>query len=204
MIRALLLLLSLAAPLHADKFYPLFAENTLRGWETFGPAKWTMKKGVLTGGQDGDPKRWGVIQTKKHFKDFELTLDFKIDEHGKYNSGVFLRRPTKKGIGPAYQINIGRGAAGEPVGLYLDQWLHKGDEKDAVRKPREWNRLRIRAIGPCIQVWLNEKSIVDFTHKNPPAYLLKPGPIALQTYGAEGHNGWVQFRRMQIIERKEQ
>ena len=187
-----------------DKFYPLFAENTLSGWDTFGTAKWTMKDGVLTGGQVGDPKRWGVVQTKKHFKDFELTLDFKIDEHGKYNSGVFLRRPTKKGIGPAYQINIGRGAAGEPVGLYLDQWLHKGDEKDAVRKPREWNRLRIRAIGPCIQVWLNEKSIVDFTHKNPPAYLLKPGPIALQTYGAEGHNGWVQFRRMQIIERKEQ
>ena len=129
MIRALLLLLSLAAPLHADKFYPLFAENTLSGWDTFGTAKWTMKDGVLAGGQDGDPKRWGVIQTKKHFKDFELTLDFKIDEHGKYNSGVFLRRPTKKGIGPAYQINIGRGAAGEPVGLYLDQWLHKGDEK---------------------------------------------------------------------------
>ena len=176
----------------------------MSGWDTFGTAKWTMKDGVLTGGQDGDPKRWGVIQTTKHFKDFELALDFKIDEHGKYNSGVFLRRPMKKGIGPAYQINIGRGAAGEPVGLYLDQWLHKGDEKDAVRKPREWNRLRIRAIGPCIQVWLNEKSIVDFTHKNPPAYLLKPGPIALQTYGAEGHNGWVQFRRMQIIERKEQ
>ena len=204
MVCTLLLLLSLAAPLHADKFYPLFTENTLSGWDTSGTAKWTMKDGVLTGGQDGDPKRWGVIQTKKHFKDFELTLDFKIDEHGKYNSGVFLRRPTKKGIGPAYQINIGRGAAGEPVGLYLDQWLHKGDEKDAVRKPREWNRLRIRAIGPCIQVWLNEKFIVDFTHKNPPAYLLKPGPIALQTYGAEGHNGWVQFRRMQIIERKEQ
>ena len=125
-------------------------------------------------------------------QDFELTLDFKIDEHGKYNSGVFLRRPTKKGIGPAYQINIGRGAAGNQWD-YLDQWLHKGDEKDAVRKPREWNRLRIRTIGPYIRVWLNEKSIIDFTHKNPPAYLLKPGPIALQTYGAEGHNGWVQF-----------
>ena len=104
MIRALLLLLSLATPLHADKFYPLFAENTLSGWDTFGTAKWTMKDGVLTGGQDGDPKRWGVIQTKKHFKDFELTLDFKIDEHGKYNSGVFLRRTTKK--------SIGRGAGG--------------------------------------------------------------------------------------------
>ena len=76
MIRALLLLLSLAAPLHAGKFYPLFAENTLRGWDTFGPAKWTMKDGVLTGGQDGDPKRWGVVQTKKHFKDYiRLSLD---------------------------------------------------------------------------------------------------------------------------------
>ena len=43
MIRTLLLLLSLAVPLHADKFYPLFTENTLSGWDTFGTAKWTMK-----------------------------------------------------------------------------------------------------------------------------------------------------------------
>lgn len=75
MVYTLLLLLSLAAPLHADKFYPLFTENTLSGWDTSGAAEWTMKDGVLTGGQDGDPKRWGIIQTKKHFKDFELTLD---------------------------------------------------------------------------------------------------------------------------------
>ena len=88
------------------------------------------------------------------------------------------------------------------AGMGIGGGLHKGDEKDAIRKPREWNRLRIRAIGPRIQVWLNENSIVDFTHKNPPAYLLKPGPIALQTYGAEGHSGWVKFRRMQIIEWK--
>lgn len=57
MIRALILLIALAPALHAGKFFPLFAENNLRGWETFGPAKWTMKKGVLIGGQDGDPKR---------------------------------------------------------------------------------------------------------------------------------------------------
>ena len=49
-----------------------------------------------------------------------------------------------------------------------------------------------------IKVWLNGKQIVDFTHKNPKPYLLKPGPIALQTYGTDGHSGWVKFRNMQL------
>ena len=48
MVYTLLLLLSLAAPLHADKFYPLFTENTLSGWDASGAAEWTMKNGVLT------------------------------------------------------------------------------------------------------------------------------------------------------------
>ena len=27
---------------------------------------------------------------------------------------------------------------------------------------------------------------------------LKPGVLALQTYGAEGHAGWVKFRNLRI------
>ena len=181
-----------------SEFKSLLAADTLDAWEKIGSAKWTLLKGELVTGQAGDPKRSGILQTKRHYRDFELKLDFKIDEHGKYNSGVYLRRPTGRGVGRPYQVNIGRGVAGEPVGLFLNDWLAKGDEHDKIRRAHEWNSLRIRIVGSRIEVWLNDKLIVDFTHKNPKPYLLKPGPIALQTYGAEGHSGWVKFRNMQL------
>ena len=180
------------------EFKSLFAADTLDGWETVGPAKWRVAKGELVTGQDGDPKRWGMLQTKLKYRDFELKLDFKIDEYGKYNSGVYLRQPIERGVGRPYQVNIGRGVAGEPVGLYLDDWLAKGDEHDKIRRVLKWNSLRIRIVESHIKVWLNGKQIVDFTHENPKPYLLKAGPIALQTYGAEGYSGWVKFRNMQL------
>jgi hypothetical protein len=180
------------------EFKSLLAADTLDSWETIGPAKWRVTKGELVTGQGGDPKRWGMLQTKSKYRDFELKLDFKIDEYGKYNSGVYLRQPTERGVGRPYQVNIGRGVAGEPVGLHLDDWLAKGDEHDKIRRALKWNSLRIRIVESHIEVWLNGKQIVDFTHENPKPYLLKAGPIALQTYGAEGHSGWVRFRNMQL------
>ena len=87
---------------------------------------------------------------------------------------------------------------GEPVGLYLNDWLAKGDENDKIRIPLKWNELRILIVDNRIQVWLNKKQIVDFTDKKPDPYLLEAGFIAFQTYGAEGHSGWVKFRNIRL------
>ena len=102
------------------------------------------------------------------------------------------------GVGIGFQCNIGRGVAGEPVGLHLDDWLAKGDEHDKIRRALKWNSLRIRIVESHIEVWLNGKQIVDFTNENPKTYLLKAVSIALQNYGAEAHSGWVKFRNMQL------
>src|SRR5262245_33790505 len=64
----------------------LFNGKDLEGWVTKGSAVWRVENGIIAGGQDGDPKRSGVLITKDEYKDFELALDFMIDEHGKYNS----------------------------------------------------------------------------------------------------------------------
>ena len=182
-----------------SKATELFDGKTLEGWTTRGSARWRVEKGVLVGGQDGDPKRSGLIMTKEKFQDFELHLEFKIDEHGKYNSGVYLRhQPDKRGQ-QSYQINIGRAGAKEYTGLYLNEWLDKGDERDEFRKPLKWNELRIKAVGAHIEVWLNKEKIVDYSDPNPKPELVRPGVIALQTYGAEGHAGWVRFRNIRIV-----
>ena len=178
----------------------LLKGDDLSQWESFGKAEWKVTKGVLLGGQDGDPKRSGVLATKETFLDFDLEFEYLIDEHGKYNSGVYFRRGKTKQDrkGPSYQLNLGRGKAGEFVGLYLDRWLDKGDEEDRIRKPKEWNKVRLLVVGPKIKAWLNDELIVEYVDPAPRPDLARAGTIALQTYGAEGHAGWVKFRKLKL------
>ena len=176
----------------------LFNGRDLSGWQTVGTAEWKVVGGRIVGGQFGDSRKSGLLMTEQAFRDFDLELEFKIDEHGKYNSGVYLRHVAGERRRRGYQINIGRAAAEEYIGLYTDRWLAKGDEMDRFRKVLEWNHLRIRAVGPHIEVWLNGQSIVDFRDPNAAPGFLEPVVIAFQTYGAEGHAGWVEFRSISI------
>ena len=179
----------------------LFNGKDLDGWTSRGSAQWRVEDGIIAGDQDGDPIRPGMLITKDQFKDFEIELDFMIDEHGKYNSGVYFRNDSAAGGRTGYQINIGRGAAEEFCGgLFTDKWLAKGDEKDTIRKKLDWNRIRILAKGPHIEVTLNGIKVVDFTDPAPPESFLRKGVIALQTSGAEGHAGWVKFRNVRVRE----
>ena len=183
----------------ADGWRALFNGKDLDGWDTVGTAKWRVEDGVIVGGQDGDPSRHGLLFTKEQFKDFELDLEFMIDEHGKYNSGVYLRNAPGDAGRTGYQVNIGRGQAEEYcAGLFTDRWLDKGDEHDTIRKPNDWNRLHILARGGHVEVTLNGEKVVDYTDENPPAKFIQKGAIAFQTYGAEGHAGWVKFRGIRV------
>ena len=197
----LALLMVLLFPLAAGgKQIDLLKGDGLAQWEAFGKAEWKVIDGVLEGGQDGNPKRSGVLATKDVFLDFDLTFEYLIDEHSKYNSGVYFRRGKTKDDrkGPSYQLNLGRGKAGEFVGLFLDRWLDKGDEEDRIRKPMEWNQVRLLVVGSKIKAWLNEELIVEYVAPDPRSDLARAGTIALQTYGAEGHAGWVKFREFKL------
>jgi hypothetical protein len=179
----------------------LFNGTDLEGWETRGNAKWRVEDSAIAGGQDGDPKKSGLLVTKDQFRDFEIELEFMIDEHGKYNSGVYLRNDPASPGRTGYQVNIGRGAAEEYCGgIFTDRWLAKGDEKDEIRRKLDWNKLRITAKGAHIVVELNGVKVSDFTDPKPPEKFLQKGVVAFQTYGAEGHAGWVKFRGIRIRE----
>jgi len=185
---------------------PLFNGKDLDGWVVNGTAIWKTEDGVLVGGQEGDPKRGGLLATKATYRDFELSLEFLIDEHGKYNSGVYIRNDAGTSGQTTYQINIGRGVVGEFCGGVVVrkgkdiEWLGKGDEKDEVRKPGAWNSMRILAKGAHLEVDLNGVRVVDVTDPAPKPRNLEAGVIGFQTYGAEGHSGFVKFRNLRIRE----
>jgi hypothetical protein len=180
----------------------LFNGRDLENFTQRGSAQWRVEDGIIVGGQDGDPKRSGILATKELFKDFELELEFMIDEHGKYNSGVYLRNDPAIGGRSGYQINIGRAESEEYIGLYTDKWLSKGDDGKNLRKKLDWNKLYIYAKGGHVKARLNGVEIVDYTDPMPAERFIKAGTIAFQTYGAEGHAGWVKYRNLRIRELK--
>jgi 3-keto-disaccharide hydrolase len=184
----------------AGEWRALFNGKDLTNWTQNGSARWTVKDGIILGGQDGDPKKAGLLATKEKFKDFELELEFMIDEHGKYNSGVYLRNNPDTAGRTGYQVNIGRPAAQEFIGLYTDRWLAKGDESDVIRKKLDWNKLYIFAQAGHIKARLNGIEIFDYTDPAPASKFLQTGVLGLQTYGAEGYAGWVKFRNIRIRE----
>ena len=185
---------------HEAAWRPLFDGSSTEAWRGYKsdslPSGWQVIDGALTRVAGA-----GDIVTREQFQDFELELEFMIDEHGKYNSGVYLRNDTGTAGRTGYQVNIGRGAAEEYcAGIFTDRWLDQGDEDDSVRKKLDWNKLRILARGGHIEVELNGVKVSDYTDPAPPAKFLQKGVIGLQTYGAEGHDGWVLFRNLRVRE----
>jgi hypothetical protein len=200
-----------------DEWRPLFNGHSLDGWQPAGSAIWRVdhREGwpsMIVGGQEDDPKRSGTLSTVEQFQNFEVEFEFMIDEHGKYNSGVYLRNPPAGTRGKnGYQVNIGRAAAAEYTGGIVitdapgtppgtPTWLAKGDETDAYRTVLDWNTLRVLADGPHLVVHLNGHKVADVTDTDPkrdPRYQQK-GTLAFQTYGAENHAGWVKFRNLRI------
>jgi len=165
---------------------PLFNSRDLSGWAPLGTAHWRVQDDAILGTQDGDPSRAGLLTTREQFKNFELYIDFNIEEHGKYNSGVYLRNEPGSVGQTGYQVNIGRGIVGEySGGIYRKGWLSKGDLNDVIRRPGTWNTLYIVADGPHIVVELNGVRVADYTETDPDPKLVAPGVIALQTYGRE-------------------
>src|SRR5690606_38016887 len=78
----------------------LFASGDFSGWTDVDggpvPEDWSIEDGVV----HRTAKTRGDIVTKKHYKDFDLTFEWKISQGG--NSGVKYR--TRGSLGLEYQV----------------------------------------------------------------------------------------------------
>ena len=127
--------------------------------------------------------------------DFELELEVKLHDTD-LNSGIQFRtqltrtndagkvRPSVHGP----QVDIGKspGRSGHIFNQGNRAWITP--KQDWTRNKRmvngEWNKLRVLAVGPRIQTWVNGKQVADVTDDE--AYAKYPsGVIALQVHGVK-------------------
>ena len=179
----------------------LFDGGGLDAWRGFRvesvPSGWEVVGGELTRvGAAGD------LITRDRFRDFELTLEWKVSPGG--NSGIMYRVTEDAGAtyetGPEMQVLDDAGhpdgrsrltAAGSAYGLYAAP-------AGVVKPAGEWNAVRIVVRGNRVEHWLNGREVVAYElgsadwkakvdaskFKQWPGYGRAPeGHIALQDHG---------------------
>jgi len=141
----------------------LFNGKDLSGWTAYGTEKWFVEDGLLIC-ESGPDKAYGYLATDKHYKNFELNLEFKQEADG--NSGVFIRS-TIEGIKVSgWQVEVA--PKGKHTGgvyeSYGRGWLIKPEaSKEEVLKEGEWNQMKIVANGDTITSYLNGVEMITIT-----------------------------------------
>lgn len=128
------------------------------------------------------------LQTIKDYGDFELLIDWKIEEKG--DSGLYLRGQPQVQIWDSERTGGARGLDKNSGsgGLWNNpENLGKRPLKKADKPVGEWNTFRIVMVGDKVTVYLNGTLVVDrqpllnyWDRKSP---LPTRGPIELQHHG---------------------
>ncbi|GET22792.1 3-keto-disaccharide hydrolase [Prolixibacter denitrificans] len=166
-----------------SKSISLFNGKDLTGWTVYGTEKWYVDSGELVC-ESGPDKEYGYLATDKHYKNFDLTLQFLQESNG--NSGVFFRSTIEGTKITGWQCEVAP-PGHDTGGIYESYgrgWLEKiPDEKEDILKMGEWNTLRLRVVGPTVETWLNGKKMVKLTDEK---IGKANGSIALQIHAGGG------------------
>jgi len=200
----------------------LFNGKNLNGWVQYGgQAKYRAEYGQIVGTAMPNTTN-SFLCTKRHYADFVLELEFKVDPN--LNSGVQVRshvydeEKTVEWKGKTIKIDAGR-VHGYQVeidpdvkrdrlwtgGIYDEgrrAWLVDLKDNEPARKAfkaEEWNAFHIECQGDSIKTWLNGVPAADLKDSMTPS-----GFIGLQVHavGKKEEPLEVRFRNLRIKELK--
>ncbi len=173
--------LSTLACAQGEEWTTLFDGSSLDGWNVLGDANWELADGAVSADSGG-----GFLVSEESYGDFELTLEFWVDEPA--NSGVFIRCADPQNVTDrnCYEVNIYDTRADQTY--RTGGIVHLAAPSAVINAGGQWNTYEITAQASRLVVILNGTQTVDMTDDQ-----FGSGPFALQ-YGA----GTVRFRNVQI------
>ena len=159
----------------------LFDGSNLNNFNPIGDANWELADGAV-GADSGS----GFLVTKESYGDFELTLEFWVDEPA--NSGIFVRCADATSVTDrnSYEVNIYDTRADQTY--RTGGIVHIAAPNSVIMTGGKWNSYEIKAEGSRLMVTLNGEEMVDVQDTQ-----FSDGPIALQ-YGL----GIVKFRNVRV------
>lgn len=205
----------------AEGWQLLFDGTSTDAWrgyarEDFPSDSWKVEDGALTVvGSSGDMPGTDIV-TKDTYKNFELSLEFKVSPHG--NSGIFYRVLEKDGMeiwqnAAEYQVlddpaYVAEGARAEDAHLTAGNYDMHPAIGGTLKPVGEWNHARILVDGNHVEHWLNGVKVVEYElgsedwaqryaaskfAEYPEYAQVETAPIGLQDHGSQ-----VWFRNIKI------
>jgi hypothetical protein len=191
----------------------LFDGKSLAQWRSYREDDandgWGVEGGCLTRLSGG-----GDLITREQFGNFELKLEWRISEAG--NSGIFIRgdesERTIHYTGYEMQVldNAGHSDAEDPTHRAGALYDLIPPDHDTTQPVGYWNRVHIKARGPQVEFWLNDRLTAKFEQGSPRWQALYEGSkfTSRPRYGTlmKGHIGlqdhWdkVWYRNIRILE----
>ena len=188
----LLLLPILTVSLSAKSSSLLYDED-LTGWKIpkgNDQAGWYKVKDGILKLRSGPKKKGSVLWTEKDYQDFELNLEFRFVD-GTIDSGIHLRNSDQIQIGISGSLK--RDMTCSP---YIPGKGYPVEAKNVKKllQAKEWNQIKIRAVGPKYTTWLQGKEVMNYESSS----AVKVGPIGIQLHG--NRNMKIDFRSVSIKE----
>jgi hypothetical protein len=169
-----LMLLLFSGFLNAQKkpkavWLPLFDGKTVNGWrnaqrDTLPDKAWIVENGELS--FDPSKGHGADIITARSFKNFDLSIDFKVSEGG--NSGIKYFLLPNTSLGCEFQLiddnkhpdaKLGINGNRKTGALYD---ILPANENKPYKGAGEWNTARIVVKGNHVEHWLNGERILEY------------------------------------------
>ncbi len=177
----------------AAKKNNLFNGTDLTGWKI--PKgneniRWYQAKNGILELRSGPKKKGSVLWTEKNYQDFELNLEFRFVD-GTIDSGIHLRNSDQIQIGISGSLK--RDMTCSP---YIPGKGYPVEAKNVAKllKAKDWNKMKIRAVGPKYTTWLQGKEVMNYESGS----AKKEGPIGIQLHG--NRNMKIDFRNVTVTE----
>ena len=186
-------LTSATALVAGPKLKPIFNGKDLSGWEVpdgNDEAGWYKAvEGVLKI-QSGPKKKGSILWSRKKYRNFVVEFEFRMGE-GRVDSGMHVRTKDQIQIGISGSLN--RDMTCSP---YIPGKGYPVEAKNIKKllRPKDWNTMRIQAIGKEYTVWLQGEKVM--TYKSDSA--IDEGPIGIQLHG--GRVIGIDYRKLKLAE----
>ena len=193
----------------------LFDGKTTNGWRGYMkpsiPDGWKVVDGALTRVAEG-----GDIVTKDKYKNFELTLDWRLDPNSKEpsNSGVFFHGIEGPDAiyysAPEMQIldDEKHPDGKSPLTSAGSNFALHPAPRGVVKPVGQWNTAKLVVNGPHVEHWLNGKKVVEYelwsddwkqrVAKSKFSAWPEYGKAAEGHIGLQDHGNYVAFRNIKI------
>lgn len=171
----------------------LLGKHGLKGWkvpEGNEASKWYQVANNILEVRSGSKKKGSVLWTKKEYQDFEVSLEFRFID-GIIDSGIHLRNSDQIQIGISGSLK--RDMTCSP---YIPGKGYPVEAKNIKKllKPKDWNQMRIRAVGQNYTVWLQEEEVMKYKSSS----AKEKGPIGIQLHGSR--NMKIDFQDISVKE----